>query len=225
MKPILFNSDMVNAILDGKKTMTRRVINKDTSNWFDLEADMTPIAYVDPVTGDSYKPTEVAPYQVGTILWVRETFWQYGEWYTTELMTYDHDACTCGSRVKHKFVPCETHRPIYYCDTLPADIDVLHGFKSGRGYYTRPSIYMPRDASRIFLKVTDVKVERIQDISIDDCISEGYMASAARFDFQAETWFRNLWDSLNEKRGYGWDSNPWVWCYEFERMAENEINS
>jgi hypothetical protein len=79
----------------------------------------------------------------------------------------------------------------------------------------RPSIHMPREAARIFLKVTDVRVERLQDITPDDMDKEGlpFCMSIAPYDG-----FEEMWNAIYAKRGYSWNSNPWVWVYEFERM-------
>jgi hypothetical protein len=84
---------------------------------------------------------------------------------------------------------------------------------------------MPKEAARIFLKVTDVRVERLQDITEEDAIAEGMsktLVDGVVF-ISAKGNFHVLWDSLNIKRGYGWEANPWVWVIEFERVeVENE---
>ncbi len=80
----------------------------------------------------------------------------------------------------------------------------------------RPSIHMPRWAARLFLRVTDVRVERLQDISEADAIAEG--RSLTRDDPRG--YFPETWDSLNARRGYGWDANPWLWVISFERIDE-----
>jgi len=73
-----------------------------------------------------------------------------------------------------------------------------------------------RSAARIFLKVTNVRVERVRDISINDCIKEG-IENVHGFRSEIRNWYSEFWDSLNAKRGYTWDSNPWVWVISFER--------
>ena len=92
---------------------------------------------------------------------------------------------------------------------------------------------MPKEAARIFLRVTDVRAERLQNISVEDCMAEGLDCdneirnpnpetheSIRNWNFSyAQHLYKTLWDSLNAKRGYGWDVNPWVWVYEFERVA------
>ena len=88
----------------------------------------------------------------------------------------------------------------------------------------RPSIFMPKEACRIFLRVTDVRVERVRDISEADATSEGvknYHDSKGNITTKNKVEaFRHLWDYLNEKRGFGWDTNPWVWVYTFERVEK-----
>jgi hypothetical protein len=82
----------------------------------------------------------------------------------------------------------------------------------------RPSIFMPRWASRITLDVTAVRVERLQEITDADCIAEGYDHFAGWGARQE--WYRKLWDGLNAKRGLGWDVNPWVWVVTFQRAKQ-----
>lgn len=81
-------------------------------------------------------------------------------------------------------------------------------------WWRRPSIFMPRAASRITLEVTDVRAERLQDISETDAIAEGCPNGATR----PIDWYRTLWDDLNAARGFGWDTSPWVWVVEFRRI-------
>lgn len=91
----------------------------------------------------------------------------------------------------------------------------------------RPSIFMPRWASRITLEITDVRVERVQDISMADCIAEGMSMDAPLNNRGtgaiARDAFADLWDLLNAKRGFGWDVNPWVWIIEFRKLKEAAI--
>lgn len=84
----------------------------------------------------------------------------------------------------------------------------------------RPSIHMPRHACRITLEVTNVRVQRIQDISEEDARAEGVYPQDAIINASCRWLFRRLWDSINAKRGYGWDANPWVWAVTFERVPQ-----
>ena len=97
----------------------------------------------------------------------------------------------------------------------------------------RPSIYMPKEAARLFLRITDVRVERLQEITEDDAVAEGvkdpyeyqdanyYERVATDKEINASA-FAGLWDSINDKRGYPWRDNPWVWVYEFEQCEKEE---
>jgi len=105
------------------------------------------------------------------------------------------------------------------------DFDRPWSLETGEIVPWTPSIHMPRWASRIQLRITDVRVERVQDISIDDIEAEG-ITHPLDGPHANQYWreemgndFAKLWDSINAKRGYGWDSNPWVWVIEFERIA------
>lgn len=87
----------------------------------------------------------------------------------------------------------------------------------------RPSIHMPREAARLFLRAKDVRVERLQDITEADVAREGIKAEFDGKTFKSDGFmFASLWDSLNAKRGYGWDTDPWIWVYEFERCEKPE---
>ena len=187
MKPILFSTSMVQAMLDGRKTQTRRVIkDKDITNWFDIDVDGKPIAYIDQETGDSYPPTHRAKYQPGDILWVRETW---------------------AKRIH------SDNRYYYKADN---NLGAIFNREDDKW---RPSIFMPREAARIFLRVKNVRVERVQDIGEEDALAEG--VEWLNFATAKEA-FTALWDGINGKRVYGWDTNPWVWVVEFEHMSKGE---
>jgi hypothetical protein len=192
-KPILFNTEMVQAILDGRKTVTRRKIDRDITNFCDVEVDETLLDYQN-CHGDFINPIDLCRYRKGDILWVRETWSEHQEYYNNSAKVF-----------------AEPHY-IYKADGVYAN-------------KWRPSIHMPKEAARIFLKVTDVRVERLQDITEEDAITEGMsktLVDGVVF-ISAKGNFHVLWDSLNIKRGYGWEDNPWVWVIEFERVdVENE---
>jgi len=222
-RPILFSGEMVRAILDGRKTMTRRVMKPqlelDTGNriWWkgDWDTGGGPRAGVcTHGSPGSSEPTwtlnEITghcPYgRPGDRLWVRET---HSLW-------FDNDG------------PCKVRG--YRADIPPESWD---GFGCDDPWWLdtkwRPSIHMPRWASRITLEMTNVRVERVQEISEEDARAEGieplYRRVNERFNGPVgnlKPGFHSLWDSLNAKRGYSWESNPWVWVVEFKRVAQGE---
>ena len=187
MKPILFNTDMVRALLEGRKTVTRRVIDRDIVNSFDMESDGTVISYEDRETGDHYEPTAVCRYQPGDILYVRETWAE---------MPYGY---------------------IYR-----ADDECPEGWDSDDKW--RPSIHMPKELARLFLRVKSVRIERLNDMTEEDAIAEGFPDAPAGEDSPLER-FSQLWDKTikpGERDVYGWYGNPYVWVIEFENVSYEE---
>lgn len=193
MKPILFSTPMVRAILDGRKTQTRRVIkiDDDPENWKKSIAGTS-------IVRTSPYDAKLSRYAPGDILWVRET------WQEKECEICRDGIPSLGGSCKYGYI-------------YRADNNLKGGW--------RPSIHMPRAAARIFLRVTDVRVERLQEISEANAIKEGLirtMLDGAVF-IAAKGHFRVLWDSTVKKQDidkYGWDANPWVWVIEFERCEK-----
>lgn len=184
--PILFNMKMVRAILDGRKSCTRRIIKPQPQGYFEVSEE--PL-YIYDTDGKQGKITP--PYQPGDILYVRETWKQAPNGY------------------------------YYYEDWQKDDIADVTKWK--------PSIHMPKEAARIWLKVTDVRVERLQEITRLSVQKEGIEVDpkecAGKFDFITELFllFQELWDSTIKKSDldrYGWDANPYVWVVEFERCEK-----
>jgi hypothetical protein len=192
MKPIIFSTPMVQAILDGKKTQTRRVIKINgypiTSPEESLELTKEGLIYHSFCSMSGYYKLLCQP---GDILWVRET------WCTHEDMADVFE---------------NQLRPGYYYKANEIGKEWVNDREIVKW---RPSIFMPREAARIFLRVKTVRVERLQDITAHDAIREG-MESEIPFDTVDK--FKELWNNLNAKRGYGWETNPWVWVYEFEKI-------
>ena len=206
IKPILFNTEMVRAILDGRKTCTRRVIelpeNMDGVPVGKSGDSNNPLGFMHP--GGIKRP----PYQPGDILYVRETW--------CELPVNE-----AGHMRGH---------PVYY---YRADGDMRP--EEWRGKWS-PSTHMPKEAARIWLKVTDVRVERLQEITDEQAKREGiqYDECPTGFTWKQETDMHNcyttpigamqaLWNSTIRKSDidrYGWDANPWVWVIEFERCEK-----
>jgi len=212
-KPIIFSGPMVRAILDGIKTQTRRVIKPQPKYWQRgfLKGEDKPCALYwwekngTPARGMELREiTEYCPHgQPGDILWVRET------WYEC----FDGlDGCDFDGYVADGEKPCGPCR-------ATAFEAMSIGYRS-----KRPSIFMPRWAARLFLRITDVRVERVQDITEEDARAEG--VEKMHIDDLGQTWkthrrgFESLWDTINAKRGYSWDTNPWVWVITFERIQE-----
>lgn len=156
--PILFSESMVQAILDGRKTQTRRVLKGIALDW--LDSGFTPEFVAHPENG-------LCRYgYAGDQLWVRETFYAYGRWEyrTTQKNGQDHD----GWRFLD-FTSISS-RQYQYADSPPK---VVQSGRGGNGWYKRPSLFMPREASRITLEVTANRIEQLQDISEADAIAEG----------------------------------------------------
>lgn len=226
--PILFKDEMVRAILDGRKTQTRRIISKRNSDhgglWDRLEFDEAKLpqgampiivdnGYLhvpfrphpeDCQDGEWWMRTRVYPtWEVGDRLWVRETWGYFGG----DEYLYQRCQGAVGYRATH----------------LP--LSPVHGGK------WRPSIVMPRWACRIILEVTEVRVQRLNEITNEDAIAEGIEPIPGkpglwrRYDkicnqtSQPIKSFKNLWDSINAARGFGYFDKPWVWAISFKRCG------
>ena len=224
--PILFNTEMVRANLDGRKTCTRRVIKAQPD-----EKHTFPLGFVTGSTeakelgcfgfgtnenGGSIQFVK-PPYQAGDILYVRET-WQCWRAHRYEA-TADIRFRAGGDDVRLQFANGNTDS----IDRLDYDTFV-HKWFSHNGKW-KPALFMPKEAARIWLKVTDVRVERLQEITIDDIRNEGLSSMAVHagdMEIAIEEW-KNVWNSTIKKSDldcYGWDANPWVWVIEFERCEK-----
>jgi hypothetical protein len=210
-KPILFNGEMVKAILSGRKTQTRRIMKpQPTYSWTGAKWG-NPVFHVKKGEGTSlpYAAERCpCPYgKVGGSLWVRETVYAFGDYYYTGKLTES------GKR-EVEFVDFTLKAKLKYIyaaeTTLPKPSS-----KFELSWHKRPSIFMPRWASRINLEITKIRVEKLQGISQIDICSEGLNSTLPPKALYAN--FEKLWNGINEKRGFSWDSNPWVWVIEFKK--------
>ena len=207
--PILFSTPMVRAILEGRKTQTRRVIQPQSDVMY---CDFDDMGWE---LIDGKRENYSAYFKLPEASWIapdkptwRRMKSQFGE--------------PCDRLwVRETFAYCAGDVYVYRSDYL-YDVDsesaMTINMKTGETMPLRwrPSIHMPRKASRLTLEIVNVRVERLQEISEEDAISEGFRNLAtdtARGDFSY------LWDHINAKRGFGWDVNPWVWVIEFKRAA------
>ncbi len=197
IKPILFNTEMVRAILDGRKSCTRRLVkflSGENPKWTGYIKDGAML-----YNGKNKPCIRTQPYQLGDILYVRET------WCALPVNEAGH---------------MRGHSVYYY----KADRDLRP--EGWRGNW-HPSIHMPKEAARIWLKVTDVRAERLWEISADGIRNEGLSSAAVHcgdMEIALKEW-EKLWNSTIPKKDidrYGWDANPWVWVIEFERCDKPE---
>lgn len=199
IKPILFNTEMVRAILEGRKSCTRRLVKPEPQGYFEVNEE--PL-YIYDTDGNQGKIT--SPYQPGDILYVRETWKKAPNGY------------------------------FYYEDWQRDDIADVTKWK--------PSIHMPKEAARIWLKVTDVRVERLQEITEEQACVEGtdpwdeacyenngwhptFSDPDSGGDPNMVDGFHKLWNSTIKKSDldrYGWDANPYVWVISFEQCEKPE---
>ena len=215
----IFQGWGVRAILEGRKTQTRRVIKpQPTISEFNFGLDFDWNGHI-LNQGDLQM---YCPYgQVGDRLWVRETHYRFGRWV--------RNGFTKSGKQAWRFVAGNSE--VRYMDS-PPDKVLPNSRRMERGWFKRVSIHMPRSASRITLEITGVKVERIHDISREDIKAEGieptythikprrpdrYGSLTPSVDhLEYLSPFVELWDSINAKRDYGWDVNPWDWALTFK---------
>ena len=212
IKPILFNTEMVRANLDGRKTCTRRIC-KDANEYTvpDMDfynADRRTYAvhnYADKEHIEQLSTAErTCPICPGDILYVRETVWQKIGYYL------DVDGET---------------KPSWYNEFRYVASDEKPETGWNYSWVKRPSIHMPKEAARIWLKVTDVRVERLQEMWASEASKEGIYFSKPTTADEMLIAFAKLWDSTIKKSDldqYGWDANPYVWVTEYERCGKPE---
>lgn len=230
MKPILFNTDMVRAILDGRKTQTRRVVNTQlnfpcqctSGYYFDTADQILRCKSCDRWFSKRDGRTVMLPQHcTGDILYVRETW------------------MPCAS--VDSFLT-ETDMYTYKADWTDTNLEMQQKGWMGKDVKWRPSIHMPKEAARLFLRVTDVRIEQLQDISEEDAITEGIFLHSPDFiptyhwrkqelpghgwDTARTCFLWGLWASTIKDKStppsHAWKENPWVWVYEFEVCEKNK---
>jgi len=232
--PILFPAEMIQAIHAGRKTVTRWVmkpqppeslINKITRwenqprGWFGFQGDKELWPYRG--FGQTQDPVVKPKYQVCDLLWVKEG-WR----------------CTGGGSERNIIYKADGDTAMSFCGIDDGRESILHVpedywaewdrlvYKTRKSCEWRSPLFMPKWAVRTWLEVISVRPERLQDITEEDCIREGIelddndiIAAHAKGKLPALYAFIKLWDSINAKRGYSWDSNPWVWRIEFKEST------
>lgn len=242
--PILFTTEMVKAILDGRKTQSRRIVKArklhpdyGEPQWDEAFIDGTPPEpYLHVPFGIDLNRTvhrHYPKYQVGDALWVKEGY---------QVITDREPSDLCG---------------LYLADDKTFEIGLTERefglfSKRKRKYSKTSGRFMYKSLARIFLEITNIRVERVQDISRDDAIVEGLteffwddecakIPHIAKDIAKGKRWwnhviikrgrkhsvwacprkaFRELWDDINDKRGFGWDKNPWVWVIEWKQLPK-----
>lgn len=224
MKPILFTTEMVRAVLEGKKMQTRRTIKKQPPIEMDSKANFCRmpmpwedynICYFESLKQNPYKRIRwwegKEKIRKEDILYVRETWKALDVDFELLSIWVQYQADKSCKRIKFKYD--RFHKFRKYCD------------KIGK----QANIFMPKESARIFLKVTDVRVEKIQDITFSGAIAEGIECTELYHDLLDECSsaglgtgdlpvlaFAELWDKLYSS----WDENPWVWVIEFEQTEK-----
>ena len=228
--PILMNKDMVLALLDNRKHATRRVVKNKKLPMLNVNDKFTTYKYMGYTKdlnvylfNEYWKKVLVfthhlkCKYAVGDHLWVRETTMEY--------------KLVRDGKVR------KVYGYIYKADNKEV-IFQQDGCEPDAHYVTKPSIFMPRSYSRITLEITKIEIQRLNDITNQEAISEGIEVIPALKGYFSEQYhnyifgdmtgsaiesFSTLWDSINEKRGYGWKSNPFVWVYTFKVIGPEKV--
>jgi len=213
VKGIMFKPDMIKAIVEGRKTQTRRVIKPqppsdaiDVFGWFapEIQSNKAPEGlWMEDKNG--LKFLQKPRYQVGEVVYIKETLYRH---------PYLDEA---GYMLDQ--TPVFINQTIGDCLKWRWQKDILTG------------MFMPQEAARYFIRITDVRAERLQEISLADIYAEGCPLEKAtvftdpesgyQLKSDAYEWFNDIWNSIN-KPPYDWNNNPWVWVYSFERLNNAE---
>jgi hypothetical protein len=187
-RPIIMGAESVRAILDERKTVTRRVVGKRMLERFKFSPSGELLGSFNEAhpEWEIYPTIDDAPYRIGDRVWVKETW-----------------------------AECPDGGCLYKADPMFIGCD-----KSDFAWDWKSSMFMPRWASRITLEITDIRVERVQDITPEDALKEGFCNYGT--DVDTLDAFCEAWQKLNAKRGYPWEKNPWVWVVLFRVVGWEE---
>lgn len=221
--PILFSTPMVQAICDNRKRMTRRICKHQTWSFSELN-DVNSNG----ITQKKDRSVSCPYGQVGDVLWVREAWRLVGWNFEQGLMTIEYkdgNMLICKAYDLNEdsmwlLDQVEALETKGYIKPSPTEKDAF--VFTDKKLAFKPSIHMPKSAARIWLKITKIKVERLQDISEEDAMNEGveyewYDQSRNIKIEAAKSLFKKLWQVINGRES--WEANPWVWAIEFEVLS------
>ncbi|WP_370620129.1 hypothetical protein [Citrobacter meridianamericanus] len=215
-RPMIFNGEMVSAILDAGKTQTRRPVKFPHIDR-DAMCELSGNELAGELLAGNYRNSPHG--KPGDRIWVRETWWQAGQSYAR--YPDDDEYGWYGSR--RVLFAADGNPPNEPNDHYPNGLGggKFSAAKPNHLWRKRPSIHMPRWASRILLEITDVRVERLQAITLGDICKE---IGCGLYDFRPATYGFQVWEELWESiYGEGsWQANPWVWVIEFKRIEGDD---
>lgn len=214
IKPILFNTDMVKAILDGRKTVTRRLVmphnrRKAKEQVYTQGNGL----WIDSSTDNGDKEGHIKDYSISSC-------WMSYSWYVEKYADYKPGDILY---VREKWCRNKKIEEYYYAANRKRGVDAPYGLK------WCPSIHMPKEAARIWLMVKNVRPERLCNMKLDDFLSEGVYIHPEAFNdpenayMQARNEFIAIWDATipkGQQNLYGWTANPWVWAIEYEQCEK-----
>ena len=234
-RPVLFNGEMVKAILEDRKTMTRRVMKRSMpGDISECRLTKDNILYMEHLGGYTTFRPRACPYGTpGDRLWVKET-WKIASFMEGDPIEFQYkaDGAIAEENISSDCLNYEDWYERVCIQSTDYLIKIGWKYKDGEGCFRwengksplpwKPSMFMPHWASRIMLEITNVRLGQVQEISEDDATKEGCVPYVDPFEntkiTNARQGFVQLWNFINEKRGFGWEANPWVWVIEFKRV-------
>jgi hypothetical protein len=226
MNGILFKPEMTKAIIEGRKTQTRRLsglkeINNCPDMWKFLSKSLAfNYHFQHRHFEDKGEIVKVKPrYHLNEIVYIKEAHYAYGFWNYKDLVS----GKTEWSFYYYQQTPSY---PVYFNDSKPKDLSVFKGHSTKCGWYLRSPLFLESKFARYFIQITDIKVQRLQEITEEEAIKEGSQftthidnkhVQAAWNERQA---YKNIWDSINKE--YQWKDNPYVWVYSFQLVNKEK---